>query len=101
MLILLLALLFTTPAAADTMTASHYGSGARTANGERFIPSGMTAAHKTLPFGTRLRVCFHGCAIVRINDRGPFVRGRQLDLAMGAARAIGFSGVGQVTVERL
>ncbi len=92
------------PAFAETMVASFYGSesGNRTANGERFHPGGMTAAHKTLPFGTRLRVCLHGCVVVRINDRGPFIRGRSLDLSSGAARAIGLTGrgVGRVQVTR-
>lgn len=94
------------PAYAATMVASYYGSesGDRTANGERFNPNGMTAAHRTLPFGTRLRVCYHGaCVVVRVNDRGPFVRGRSLDLSKGAARRIGLThvGVGRVQVERL
>lgn len=85
------------------VVASFYGaeSGNKTANGERFNPQGMTAAHRTLPFGTRLRVCFRGCAVVRISDRGPFVRGRSLDLSAGAARAIGLTrrGVGKVSME--
>ena len=91
--------------ATTTMVASYYGSesGNRTASGERFNPNGMTAAHRTLPFGTRLRVCYRGCVVVRVNDRGPFVRGRQLDLSKGAARAIGMlgRGVARVTVERI
>jgi rare lipoprotein A len=82
--------------------ASHYGaeSGNRTASGQRFNPGAMTAAHRTLPFGTKLRVT-HGSqsVIVTINDRGPFVRGRVLDLSTGAARAIGLSGLGHVTAE--
>lgn len=100
-----LALMFSAPPArAEAMVASFYGSesGSRTASGERFHPGGMTAAHRTLPFGTRLRVCRHGCVVVTVNDRGPFVRGRQLDLAEGAARAIGLTGagVGRVDVSR-
>lgn len=91
--------------AAESMVASYYGSesGHRTASGERFNPNGMTAAHRTLPFGTRLRVCYHGCVVVRISDRGPFIRGRQLDLSKGAAARIGMlgRGVARVTVERL
>lgn len=90
---------------ATEMVASYYGaeSGRRTASGERFVPSGMTAAHRTLPFGTRLVVTYRGrSVVVRVTDRGPFVRGRQLDLSVGAARAIGLvgRGVGQVEVER-
>lgn len=89
---------------AETMVASYYGaeSGHRTASGETFRPSGMTAAHRSLPFGTVLRVCRgERCVVVRINDRGPFVRGRSLDLAQGAARVIGLPGVGRVDVERV
>lgn len=90
---------------AATMRASYYGaeSGRRTASGERFNPNGLTAAHRTLPFGTRLRVCYRGCVVVRVNDRGPFIRGRSLDLSKGAARRIGMLhvGVARVQVERL
>lgn len=103
-IIVAILILFVTPAHAETMVASYYGSesGSRTANGERFNQHGMTAAHKTLPFGTRLRVCRAGCVTVRINDRGPFIRGRSLDLSKGAAAAIGLTrvGVGRVMVER-
>ncbi len=72
--------------------ASYYSSGYRTASGERFNPNGYTAAHRSLPFGTRLQVTnprTGRSVVVRINDRGPFVRGRGLDLARGAAFAIG------------
>ena len=84
--------------------ASYYGneSGSRTASGQRFNQNAMTAAHKTLPFGTKLRVTHGGrSVVVTINDRGPFVRGRVLDLSTGAARAIGLTsrGVGRVTAE--
>ncbi len=104
-LFVIVGLLAPLPAHADTMTASFYGaeSGRQTASGERFRPDAMTAAHRTLPFGTKLRVCRRGCVVVRITDRGPFVRGRQLDLSSGAARAIGLTGagVGRVEVERV
>lgn len=81
--------------------ASYYKSGKRTANGERFNPMGLTAAHRSLPFGTRVRVTqvrTGRSVVVRINDRGPFVRGRIIDLSLGAARAIGLnhSGVAKV-----
>jgi rare lipoprotein A len=84
--------------------ASYYGneSGSRTASGQRFNQSAMTAAHRTLPFGTKLRVTHGGrSVVVTVNDRGPFVRGRVLDLSTGAARAIGLTGagVGRVTAE--
>lgn len=85
----------------QTMIASHYGSGRRTASGERFVASGFTAAHRRLPFGTQLNVMnpkTGATVVVRINDRGPFVRGRSLDISTGAARQIGFSGVGRVCV---
>ena len=84
--------------------ASFYGneSGSKTASGQRFNQNAMTAAHRSLPFGTRLRVT-HGdrSVVVTINDRGPFVRGRVLDLSTGAARAIGLTGagVGRVVAE--
>ena len=87
------------------MVASFYGHGERlanhTASGAVFNPNAHTAAHKTLPFGTPLRVCHRGCVTVVINDRGPFVRGRHLDLSYGAARAIGMGSTSRVTVERL
>jgi rare lipoprotein A len=84
--------------------ASYYGneSGSRTASGQRFNQNAMTAAHRSLPFGTKLRVTHGGqSVIVTVNDRGPFVRGRVLDLSTGAARAIGLTGagVGRVTAE--
>jgi len=84
--------------------ASYYGneSGSRTASGERFNQNAMTAAHRSLPFGTKVRVTHGGrSVVVTINDRGPFIRGRVLDLSTGAARAIGLTGagVGRVTAE--
>jgi rare lipoprotein A len=84
--------------------ASYYGneSGSRTASGQRFNQNAMTAAHRTLPFGTKLRVT-HGdrSVVVTVNDRGPFVRGRVLDLSTAAARAVGLTGagVGRVVAE--
>jgi rare lipoprotein A len=91
--------------------ASYYGNepgegGPFTANGERYNSGGYTAAHRTLPFGTRVRVTSPNTGrsvVVRINDRGPFVGGRVIDLSVGAARAIGLtnSGVGTVRMEVL
>ena len=78
--------------AAQSMLTSWYGSyfhGRTTANGEIYNMYGLTAAHKTLPFNTKLLVCYNGCALVRINDRGPYVGGRELDLSYGAASQIG------------
>lgn len=87
--------------AAFSGKASWYGGsfqGRRTANGERFDTHEFTAASRTLAFGTRLRVCRHSrCVVVRINDRGPYVDGRVLDLSRAASRALGFSGVAYVT----
>ena len=87
------------------MVASFYGHGEKlskyTASGQRFNPHAMTAAHKTLPFGTVLQVCHRGCVHVTVNDRGPFVRGRQLDLSYGAARAIGMGSTSTVHVARV
>lgn len=94
---------------AATAHASWYGPGfhgRRTANGERFDQDGLTAAHKTLAFGTKVRVTNPAngkSVVVRINDRGPFVRGREIDLSKGAAQAVGMlgSGVAQVRLEVL
>jgi len=82
--------------------ASFYSSGRRTASGERFNPNGFTAASRTLPFGTWLHVTnpATGRSVnVRINDRGPFVRGRGLDLARGAAAALGMIGRGTANLQ--
>lgn len=98
-----LALLVATPAAAEPMVASFYGSesGSRTASGARFNPNGLTAAHRTLPFGTRLRVCLRErCVTVVVDDRGPakWTR-RSLDLSKGAAAQIGMIQQGVATVQ--
>lgn len=93
----------------DYGIASWYGSelnGKRTASGERFDMYGMTCAHRSFAFGTRLRVTNpenNKSVIVTVNDRGPFVRGRDLDLSYGAAKKIGIirQGVGRVKIERL
>lgn len=92
--------------AGQSMLASWYGPGFHgrsTANGESYNMYGYTAAHKTLPFGTKLRVCYKGCVDVRINDRGPFIGARELDLSQGAASAIGLDapGVDYVSVTYL
>jgi len=89
-----------------SVISSWYGPGFNgnlTASGSRYNQNGLTAAHKTLPFGTRLKVCFKRCAVVTVNDRGPYIYGRELDLSKGAADAIGLtaSGVGRVQVTRL
>jgi rare lipoprotein A len=84
--------------------ASFYGneSGSKTASGQRFNQNAMTCAHRSLPFGTKLKVT-HGdrSVVVTVNDRGPFIRGRVLDLSTAAARAVGLAGagVGRVTAE--
>jgi rare lipoprotein A len=88
-------------ASAQDGVASVY-SGERTANGEYANASGLTAAHKTLPFGTHVRVTNHQTGhsiVVRINDRGPFVRGRIIDLTRAGARALGMDGLAHVSVE--
>jgi rare lipoprotein A len=76
-------------------------SGERTASGERVQPNGFTAAHRSLPFGTRVRVTNKNngrTIVVRINDRGPFVLGRVIDLTPAAAHALGFTGLAHVTL---
>jgi rare lipoprotein A len=77
-------------------------SGSKTASGERLNPGALTAAHRTLPFGTKLRVTnkHNGrSVIVIVNDHDPFVRGRFIDLTPAGARVIGFTGTVPVTVE--
>ncbi len=81
--------------------ASYYWQGQRVASGGRFNPNGMTAAHRTLPFGTKVRVTHARTGrsvIVTINDRGPFIRGRVIDLSRGAASALGIIGSGVAAV---
>ena len=100
------ATLSTSALAAGTMLTSWYGPyfhGRTTANGETYDMYGITAAHKTLPFGTKLRVCYQECVDVRINDRGPYIGARELDLSYGAAQAIGLiqPGVAPVSVTYL
>ncbi len=93
------------PSEAKTMNgfASFYKHGSRTANGERFNPMGLTAAHRSLPFGTRVKVTnmkTGKSVVVRINDRGPFIKNRVIDLSLGAAKVVGLnrSGVAKVQV---
>jgi rare lipoprotein A len=81
--------------------SAYYWQGRHTASGQRFDPDGMTAAHRTLPFGTKLTVTNPrtGKSVeVMVNDRGPFTRGLHLDLSRGAARAIGLNSTGTVCV---
>lgn len=107
MLTAVLIFLLIATARAETCIASVYGAGdglagKRTASGERMNPGAMTAAHRTRPFGSRARVTnlAGGRSVtVRINDRGPFVRGRCIDLSSAAARALGFSGLARVRVD--
>ena len=96
----------TSASSATTMLASWYGPGFHgrlTANGERYDMHGISAAHKTLDFGTELRVCYEGCVDVRITDRGPYIGARELDLSYGAAKKIGLiqPGVAHIHVEYL
>jgi rare lipoprotein A len=90
----------TAGAYAESGIASFY-SGGLTANGETTVPSDMTAAHRTLPFGTRVRVTNGkngSSVVVRINDRGPFVAGRVIDVTAAGALALGFSIEGLTSV---
>ena len=88
----------------ESGVASYYGPEfyhQRTASGERFDPKQLTAAHRTLPLGTKVKVTNKSngnSVVVTINDRGPFVRGRIIDVSPGAARVLGFSGLTHVTV---
>ena len=96
---------FTGIAHAESGIASVYAyNGEKTANGQRANPHGLTAAHKTLPFGTMVKVTNKKngrTVVVRINDRGPFVRGRIIDLTPAGAQQLGFDGLAPVTVSTL
>jgi len=84
-----------------TGLASFYSTGVKTANGERFDPGQLTAAHRTLPFGTRLQVTnmqTGKSVMVRVNDRGPYIDGRELDLSRYAAESLGIVDQGVVKV---
>ena len=102
------ALAFVLPAHAEFGLASVYANGdghawSKTANGERVDPSALTAAHRTFPFGTKVAVMNKSngrSVVVRVNDRGPFVRGRVIDLTPAGARALGFSGLARVSIAR-
>lgn len=93
----------------QTVTASFYSSrydGRRTASGERFSSSALTAAHREMPFGTRVRLTNlsnQKSVVVRVNDRGPFVKGRDISVTRAAARRLGFTraGTAQVSMEVL
>ena len=90
------------PASGSSCKASYYWQGQMTANGERFNPSSMTAAHKTFKFGTKVKVTNprNGkTVVVRINDRGPYISGRCLDLSKAAMQAIGGTSAGVITVK--
>lgn len=109
-LLLALGMLFSMPTystAAEKVYASWYGvpyHGRKTASGERYNMWAFTAAHRTLPFGTKLRVTYKDrSVIVKVNDRGPFIKGRSLDLSRAAADALGCTAVGicLVTIERV
>jgi rare lipoprotein A len=86
---------------ASSGMASYYWQGQMTASGARFNPSAMTAAHRSLPFGTRVRVTNRSngrSVVVTINDRGPFIGGRIIDLSRGAAQVIAMTGAGVAPV---
>lgn len=89
------------PASAQCGGASWYALKSKTASGERMNPSALTAAHRSLPFGTKLKVTNQRngrSVVVRINDRGPFIKGRVLDLSRGAAQQLGFVSSGHTSV---
>ena len=105
MALLALCALMCLEGAAQAEIATYYGKefgGHRTASGERFNPGAMTAAHRSFRFGTRVRVTNSRngrSVIVRINDRGPFVKGVAIDLSSGAARAIGMGSTAHVHLD--
>lgn len=88
------------PAQAGAMVATWYGpgfDGNKTASGETFNSGALTAAHPTLPMGTKLEVCYDGCTVVRVNDRGPY-SGADIDLSRRAADEIGLTSAGKAPV---
>ena len=94
---------FQDEARAEEILSSWYGPGLEgnlTASGEAFNPYyEYTAAHPYLPMGTELEVCYASCTVVRVNDRGPYVAGRDLDLSQAAAEEVGLTAVGTDVVE--
>jgi rare lipoprotein A len=90
---------------AESGIASIYAyEGGKTASGQRASTAGLTAAHRTLPFGTKVRVTNKRngkSVVVRINDRGPFIKGRVIDVTPAAAKVLGFSGLTKVSLERV
>jgi rare lipoprotein A len=100
---------FAGAAHAESGLASIYGNGdgyagRKTASGDRMNPHALTAAHRSLPFGSRVRITNRKngrSAVVRISDRGPFVRGRIIDVTPAAARVLGFSGLAPVSINRV
>jgi rare lipoprotein A len=94
-------------ARAESGIASHYSTrelGTRTASGRALHDGALTAAHKALPFGSRVRVTNHAngrSVVVTITDRGPYVRGRVIDVSAAGARALGFSGLTRVSVAKV
>ena len=90
-----------TPALAQCGSASWYALTSKTASGERMNPAAMTAAHRSLPFGSKLKVTNQRngrSVVVRINDRGPFIRGRVIDLSKAAAMQLGFIRAGHTKI---
>ncbi len=86
----------------DCATPGQCSKSKITANGEKFNPNALTAAHRFYPFGTKLLVSYKGrSVVVRINDRGPFIKGRHIDLSRAAARKLGCGGVCVVTYRKL
>src|SRR5262245_58475058 len=93
-------------ARAENGIASHYSTrelGTRTASGRPLHDGALTAAHRTLPFGSRVRVTNHAkrSIVVTITDRGPFTRGRVIDLTTAGARELGFTGLAHVSLVRV
>jgi rare lipoprotein A len=97
----LAAMFAASPALAQCGSASWYALTSKTASGERMNPSAMTAAHRSLPFGSKVRVVNQRngkAVVVRINDRGPFIKGRVIDLSKAAAGELGFVNAGHTKI---
>jgi rare lipoprotein A len=95
----------TVAVSAETVTSSYYSAkynGRRTASGQRFSSNALTAAHKTLPLGTRVKLTNpknNDSVVVRVNDRGPFVKGRDISVTRRAAKQLGFTRAGTAQLE--
>ncbi len=97
--VIILNLIFPSSSYAHSQTGgiSYYYQGSHTSSGERFNKHGYTCAHRRLPFGSRVTVTYRGRSVIcRVNDRGPWIKGRILDVSLGVAKKLAMTGVGVI-----